>query len=372
MKRLLLLFTCFATMSLAATETIKVYNRTNGGFVIVEGEEIIGFSDHGSFNQLPDNARGFLRSAGITEMPVAGTAPAAIEKQLQATADVEVGPLLGDIAYDQGIPYNLETPVYKGFNCYTGCVATAMVQIMAYHQHPKECHGSISYKTATLNITISENLEGYKPDWNNILHRYDGEYTPAQAQAIADLMYAAGVTVQMDYNIDGSGAMSNYVAPALASHFDFDMHVERVTKSDYVDTEWHALLQSEIDAGRPIYYSSSQQQGDGHAYVCDGYKLQAGYEKYPFYHFNWGWGGTADGWFRLNKLNAKITPDGDELDISYNQAAVIHIAPNGQLPIDHVRDINPDAPIYDILGREVSETLPRGIYIQNGYKILVK
>lgn len=373
MKKLYLLLACCVTITLTASENVKVYNRANGGFVIVEGEDIIGFSDQGSFNNLPDNARGFFRSAGLTETPVAGIAPEAIEKQLQATADVEVGPLLADIAFDQGAPYSNETPIYKGYHCLTGCVATAMVQIMAYHQHPKVCSGSVSYKTSTLNITINKSLDGYKPDWQNILHQYKGsEYNEAQAQAIADLMYAAGVTVEMDYNIDGSGAFSENVGPALASHFDYDMDVERVLKSDFVDADWHALLQKELDAKRPMYYSSTQQEGPGHAYVCDGYQIKAGYEKYPYYHFNWGWGGDANGWFMLNKLNAKITQGGEELNISFNQAAVIHIAPTGTLPIENVYQVNENAPIYDILGREVTETLPGHLYIQNGYKILVK
>ena len=363
---------CITTLSLSAQENVKVYNRANGGFVIVDGEEIIGFSNHGSFSQLPDNARGFLRSQGFENMPVVGMAPEAIEKALNATADVEVGPLLGDIMYDQGAPYNNATPVYKGHHCPTGCVATAMVQIMAYHQFPKECKGSVSYKTETLNITINESLDGYKPDWANILHKYEGEYTDAQAKAIADLMYKAGVTVHMDYDEGSSGAMSQMVPPALASHFGYDMQVERVLRSDFLDTEWHALLQSEIDAKRPIYYSSTQQQGSGHAYVCDGYQIKAGYEKYPYYHFNWGWGGTADGWYLLDKLKAKITIDGEELDIRFNQAAVVYIAPAGTLPIDNITNVDENAPIYDLFGREVTETLPRHIYIQNGYKILVK
>lgn len=374
MRKLFLLLACVVTIALTAAENdVRVYNRTNGGFVIVEGEDIIGFSDHGTFATLPDNARGFLRSVGLSEMPVVGVAPKTIEEKLQAASDVEVGPLLGNIAFDQDVPYNNETPVYKGYHCPTGCVATAMVQIMAYYKFPKECHGSVSYKTPTLNITINKDLEGYKPDWSNMLPVYAvGEYNDAQAKAVADLMYAAGVSVEMDYNSDGSGAFSDNVAQALASHFDYDMEVERKLRSEYTDTEWHNLLQSELNAGRPMYYSSTQQEGAGHAYVCDGYQIKAGYEKYPYYHFNWGWGGSANGWFQLSNLRTKITQDGEELDIRFNQAAIIHIAPKGTLPIDNVYNVNENAPIYDILGREVTETLPGHLYIQNGYKIFVR
>ena len=384
MRKLVLFLLCSVSLALAAEESFKVYNRANGGFVIMEGDEIVGYSNHGSFDQIPDNAKGFLRSVGIKDslFQVSGfrfqdgkIAPERVEKMLAAMADVEVGPILGDIAYDQGAPYNNETPVYKGHHCPTGCVATAMVQIMDFYKHPKVCHGSVSYKTATLNITISKNLEGYEPDWANILPAYQGDYTEAQGKAIADLMFAAGASVEMDYNEGGSGTQSMKVAPAMAGHFDYDEAAEFVSKSDYVDADWHNLLQSEINAGRPLYYSSTQQQGDGHAYVCDGYQIQEGYEKYPFYHFNWGWGGLANGWFRLNKLHAKITMDGDELDISYNQHTIIHLAPKGTLPIenvDNVTGVDGDAPMYDIYGRVVTEPQAGHLYIQNGYKIFVR
>ena len=248
-----------------------------------------------------------------------------------------------------------------------------MAQIMAYYQYPKECHGSISYKTETLNITVEKNLEGYKPDWANILKTYKpGSYTGQQADAIADLMSACGAAVHMDYNWDGSGANSEDVPGAMSQYFGYDIKSDFVIKSDYTDAQYHEMLQNELRAGRPIYYSSTQQVGAGHAFVCDGFRIQEGYEKYPEYHFNWGWGGEANDWVRLNKLAAKITMSGEVLDISYNQKCILNLFPTNWQAVEQVEaGLDSNAPIYDIFGRRVTETIPGQIYIQNGKKFFV-
>ncbi len=284
-----------------------------------------------------------------------------------------VGPLLKDIAFDQGAPYSNNTPVVKGYNCPTGCVATAMAQIMAFYQYPKECHGSISYTTESLNIKVNKNLEGYKPDWENILPTYTtGNYTSKQGEAIADLMSACGAAVHMDYNWDGSGALSEDVPGAMSQYFGFDVNSDFVIKSDYTDAQYHEMLQNELRAGRPIYYSSTQQVGAGHAFVCDGFRVQEGYEKYPEYHFNWGWGGDANDWVRLNKLAAKITIAGEVLDISYNQKCILKLHPSNWTSIEETEAAyDSNAPIYDIFGRRVAEPVPGQIYIQNGKKFYV-
>ena len=376
-KNLFLLILCLLPALLAFAEKAEqahVFNRANGGFVIVdENNDIVAFSDKGTITDLPESAQVFLQSAGLTPHMTNQHAPATIEALLHAATTDSVGPLLGDIAYDQDGPYNGKTPIIAGYHSPTGCVATAMTQIMAYYQHPKECHGAVSYKTSTLNIPINENLEGYKPDWDNILPAYPyGQYSKTQADAIADLMYAAGVAIHMDYNRASSGAISDDVGTVMATHFDYDIAIEFVAKADYTDADWHNILQGELKAGRVMYYSSQQREGAGHAYVCDGYKVQEGYEKYPFYHFNWGWSGVADGWYRLNKLTAKIEIGGEELEISQNQRAYINIRPKDNTPIELVEVTTSDAPIYDLFGRQVSELIPGQIYIQSNRKFIAQ
>ena len=198
----------FVLQSLGAERvSATMYPRPEGGFVLVEDATslIIGFSDKGSVSQLSNDARQVFEEWGL-DVRVSAQAPQAdLLTQLAAEVTDSVGPLLGDIKFGQGDPFRGKTPIRNNQHCLAGCVAVAMAQIMTYYRHPEVCHGSISYKTETLNITVSLDLEGYRIDWDNILPNYLNGYSSAQAEAVADLLYACGATTRMDYNLDGSG-----------------------------------------------------------------------------------------------------------------------------------------------------------------------
>lgn len=359
------------------TRQVTVYSRPNGGYVMVDAQgDIIGFSDKTYAQDISAYIQDAFKDMGMDIQSTPQVAPQHIEAILTAEVIDSIGPLLGGIEFDQGAPYNNMAPVVGGKRCVAGCVAVAMAQIMTYYQHPQNgCKGSISYKTATLNKTINVNMEDERFDWKNILPTYKEDYTEEQAAAVAKLVYYCGVAAHMDYNVGGSGTNSDYVVSALYAHFDYDVKLRRVYRDGdgYTDSEWHELLQSELKVKCPFYMSSQQQEGSGHAYVCDGYKIIKGMEKYPYYHMNWGWNGQLDGWFMLNRLRpGEDNPEGFT-DLSFNQSIIYNIRPNGYTPIENVVVTRPENDVtYDILGRRVNEMKAGNIYIRNGKKFVAE
>ena len=195
-----------------------------------------------------------------------------------------VTPLL-TTTWDQDTGYNTDCP-----GGYTGCVATAMAQIMNYHEYPVTGVNWHTYNHPTYGeqkvFFASVNY-----DWANMP---DDSGNPA----VATLMRHCGVAVDMDYSTAGSGARSADVPMALANYFAYDQGVDYVEKAEYsTDAEWITLLKTELDVSRPILYSGSGT-GGGHAFVFDGYDATDNF------HVNWGWSGNSNGYFAIGALNA--------------------------------------------------------------------
>lgn len=372
-KFILFLFALCSTGFACAEEALAqatMYARPEGGFVMVDDAtgELIGFSEKGTVSALSEDVKRMFADFGREVRISTEAIPAEVADMLALEVTDSVGPLLGDIQFGQGDPFRANTPLHKNQHCVAGCVAIAMAQIMTYYRYPKTpCHGSVSYKTSTLNFTVSLDLEGHVFDWDNILPNYKNGYNKAQAAAVADLVFACGATAHMDYTLDGSGTNTDWALNALISHFDYDHSIENVARADQTDAEWHRILQAEIKAKRPMLMRSNPDTGAGHAYVLDGYYIQKGYENYPYYHFNWGWEGSEDGWFLLNNLKA------GPYDLRFNQQIIRNIMPKGQTPVDEVEaDASDNMNIYDLLGRRVDSPLSGHIYIRNGKKFLAQ
>ncbi|HPY97376.1 MAG TPA: C10 family peptidase, partial [Candidatus Cloacimonadota bacterium] len=194
--------------------------------------------------------------------------------------------------WNQGIYYNAQCPSDTqgpDGHVYAGCVATAMSQIMKYWAHPAQGQGTHSYYWSPYG-TISANFGNATYNWVAMPNNITGHNTE-----IAKLLFHAGVSVDMQYGPNGSGAYSSDVPLALTSHFGYNSQVMK-SKSSYADTQWTTMLKSELDNNRPILYAGYGPDG-GHAFVCDGYSGT------NYFHFNWGWSGSADGYFYLNALN---------------------------------------------------------------------
>lgn len=283
----------------------------NKGFAIVSGDddmpEIVGYADHGTYdaNNMPAAMAAFLNNYRATIEAVKQGNASAIKNIAEAKAlranntrtTTAVSPLLGDIKWNQSTPYNNMCPKYDDTNLSaTGCVATAMAQVMMYWKYPNELKADIQgYKTSTHELTVAGELKGQKYDWENMLPSYySGNYNQTQADAVAKLMLHCGKAVEMDYG-EESGAI---VTPDhLAKYFGYDSDLMLdLSRTCFTLAEWTAIIDKELQAKRPILYSGRTTNG-GHQFVCDGSDGNG------LYHINWGWGGYQDGYFDITILN---------------------------------------------------------------------
>lgn len=316
-----------------------VFNR-DAGFVIVSADdrapEILGYSDAGPFDvdSLPDNFRYLLNSyaaelESLAAAPEAIALPAkAVERSTQSTGK-SVAPLLGSILWDQGDPYNRQCPVMSdGGKSVVGCVATAMAQIMGYHQWPEKGTGTIpGYTTQSQGLVIDEeNIENTYYDWDHITPVYTSESTDEERNAVATLMYHCGISVGMDYGYE-SGAFSQDVPEALTTYFGYNRNMKLLNRLYYTKAEWDSIIRHELDEKRPVYYSGASAQG-GHAFVCDGYDTNG------LFHINWGWSGLSNGYFMLSNLTpAAQGTGGSNGGFNWSQAIITGIQPQ-TLPDD--------------------------------------
>ncbi len=211
--------------------------------------------------------------------------------------DGAVGPLLQttwnqDEFYNEFCPADSSAPWYAGGHAFAGCVATAMAQVMKYHNYPTQGTGSHSY-THPKYGTLYADFGATTYNWASMPNSIE-----SSNRNVATLLYHCGVSVEMDYGPDGSGAnVSYYAKNALINYFKYDSSLYYAAKADYAASAWIDMLKTELNAARPIIYVG--RGTGGHAFVCDGYKDA------DYFHFNWGWGGYLDGFFYLNDL----TPD---------------------------------------------------------------
>ena len=181
----------------------------------------------------------------------------------------------------------------------TGCVATTMAQIMKFWNYPLHGRGNTtSYYSSGNNYTVpSVNLSNATYNWYNM-----PEYIDTSNADVAGLMYDCGASVQMNYSLTGSSAWvitaDNYVCSqnSYVQYFGYDSAmIQGLERSNYATAAWINLLQTELNAGRPIQYVGSGFFG-GHTWVCDGY------DAYNLFHMNWGWSGIDDGYYNLSNL----------------------------------------------------------------------
>ena len=308
-----------------------------GGFVIVGGDEtardILGYSTHGKFNydSIPDNVRYWLLM--YDEQISQGIASSA--RPVSRVVSRATVPGLLSTTWNQDDPYNSELPSlgngYTGrYALATGCVATAMAQVMKFHEYPQHGVGSKSY-TGINNLTFEADFANTTYDWANMLDDYSSGYTATEAEAVGTLMYHCGVSVDMSYGQiynGGSGAQTRKVPQALINTFGYDKEAGVRYRDYYSDEEWEDLIYDELAAGRPVLYSASSDEG-GHAFVCHGYDSD-----YDYFTINWGWGGDCDGYYPLSGTKALTTEGtgigGSSEGSSYtrNQMVVVGVRPD--------------------------------------------
>lgn len=335
-------------------------NANSKGFTIVSGDdrlpEIVGYSSQGSYdeNNLPEGFVSFMKAyQNLYNKVNLGDAEALKnlaeikawrnKKNASAASTSAVAPLLGNIEWDQTSPYNNMCPRYDSVHvAATGCVATAMAQVMAYYKYPKQLKADIPgyvnrWNGIPMEIPTITREEGIY-DWDNMLPKYNKEANATQQQkdAVAKLMYHCGAAVQMNYGPESAASVS---ASKLAKYFGYDADLMMdLNRSTFSLDKWMQIIDTELAAGRPVLYSGQASDG-GHQFICDGKDGEG------LYHINWGWSGSQNGYFDLSLLNPEKggTGSGSSTE-GYNRlcSMTIGIAPdNGVVdaPLATVPDI---------------------------------
>ena len=308
---------------------------TENSFVLMAADDrvqpILGYSLNGPFDieNIPDNKRAWIEG-------YSNEIQYAIDHQTRATSEVTqqwrdlvegnlnvgrattaVSPLL-QTQWNQTSPYNMLCPG----GSVTGCVATAMAQIMKYWNYPEHGIGSHSYTHATYG-ELSADFQSTTYDWANMLNTYSGSSTQAQKMAVATLMYHCGVSVDMNYSPNFSGAGAAIVAEALKNYFNYSPETVFHDRAEYEDAVWINMLKADLNVNRPVWYCGVGS-GGGHAFVFDGYNSS------NYFHVNWGWGGYCDEYYSVDNLNPGPNGPGSGSTGVYNdsQGAVFGIRPS--------------------------------------------
>lgn len=277
-----------------------VFNAQNdGGFVIVSGDErtrkaVLGYSEKGHFDydNLPSNAKAWMDGyAEDIRIMRSGNIEAKASSRTNGDYPSSVKPLLGDTEWGQQSPYNDMCPIIDGQHAPTGCVATAMAQVMYYYKWPEQGHGIVEgYYISGKGVDEATDLSKSIYQWNLMLPQYTTGASKDSREAVALLLHDIGRSVHMDYDSSESGASSHYVIPVLTTNFDYDKG-GRFLQRNFCSTEkWEDVLRSEISNGRPVMYSASNGS-TSHEFVCDGYDDKG------YFYFNYGWNGASNGYY---------------------------------------------------------------------------
>lgn len=347
---------------------LYIFNSTNG-FVVVSGDKrtppILAFSDREAFsaeNVVPPAQMWLDSYAGqIVEMkqtaPVSAECHPAWTKLLQTRApmrdDVVISPLLQS-HWGQSEPYNYYCPQdFAGPNgrCVTGCVATALGQIMYYFRFPTSGVGTFTYTLPDYG-ELSANYETAVYDYDAMCD----EPTTVNT-AISKLISDCGIGMDMDYGPDGSGVHNHSAGRVLREHFKYAPTARSIFR-DSTSMDWDSLLLSHLQRHIPLYYAGwSVPDVDGHGFVCDGLKI---IDSSNYYHFNFGWEGSSDGYFYTSALNLANT------NFNLLQEIVVDAYPDTNLyQYPEIQQLVGDTTLTSVAGSFTDGSLPHLPYAAN-------
>lgn len=370
----------------ATSKNYYVFNiGNNEGFVIAAADNqvpaILGYSSRGTvlIEAMPANLKAWLDSydkqiRSIQEQGLTGSAPI-------TSTHAAISPLM-TTTWDQDDPYNQSCPDFFTYGkSVTGCVATAMAQIMYYHRNRSvsqiaatipayTCRSKWNSDDGTQQISVDAVPAGSVIDWNNMLTHYTGSETEAQKKAVADLMFYCGASVSMNYangENGGSGAYSEDVPGALKTYFGYSDNTQLASRDDYTNDSWDNLIYNELSNHRPVFYSGVTSSNGGHAFVCDGCDSDG------YYHINWGWGGYCDTYFLLSDLTPQDQGTGGSSGgYNNNQRAIIGAEPSGNVipPVQQytvsVNTLDSHLHIYDKNGNDITDDVHNGVKYDAG------
>jgi hypothetical protein len=277
-----------------------IFNGANNkGFVVISGDDrtepVLGYSTTDTYDaaSIPPNMQAFLDGYAVQIAQMDASSAAAIRR---VKKHAKIAPLI-QTKWNQISPYNDLCPNDDDTRSYTGCEATSVAQIMAYHQWPKANTTAIpAYTTETKKINVPA-LPPVKFNWDAMPESGDKD------QAVATLMRYVGQGEQMDYTSQGSNSNDGPAIYALKTYFGYDQNIKYYNRPSYTISEWDSIVYASLTESNPVLYGGCTTSG-GHSFVCDGYDGNG------LFHINWGWGGLYNSYFRLAVLNPHGTGSG--------------------------------------------------------------
>ena len=342
-----------ANSSRVSQAVYYIFN-SDQGFVIIAGDdraqEVLAYGDRQlDMKRLPENMK-FWLGTYKKQIEYLQSHPGLVVDKPKMSQNLQtptIAPML-TAEWDQSAPYYNHCPTYNGSLCLTGCPATSLSMVFYHWKYPTDPTPEVDSYLCTSLGTYIEALPSITFDWDNMLDKYTGSYTTAQADAVAWLMRYVGQEEHMDYTPSGSGAMGDDILRAVKFFgYDESARLEFKTRTDdygndtavyYNDDEWAELLQNELAEGRPVVYCGydySSWGWSGHAFNVDGYTAGTN-----TYHVNWGWSGEANGDFALNAF----TGGGSTYNIE--QQMIMGIQPPASGPAIKVKPAKLDMKAY--------------------------
>ena len=305
---------------------IYVYTYSGDkGFMLLSADDavpcLLGYSENNAFSieDMSPSTRSFLNLYAGEIQASRGCAPYKANST-RANEWAAIPPMM-TTTWDQGNPYNSLCPRINGRKSVTGCVATAMAQVMKYWEYPLTGKGSISYSPESMEETLSMDFSETTFDWASMQDSYSNGYSSLAATAVATLMKACGYSVKMKYTSSESGAYSRDISTALVNYFGYDKDTSRKSRSDFTQDQWNSMVYDNLSRIGPVIYGGNST-GGAHCFVCDGYDGNG------MFHINWGWGGVSDGYFLLNELTpSAIGTGGHYGGYNMSQDAIFNIMP---------------------------------------------
>lgn len=315
------------------TPGVYVFTRPGGGFIMVSADDaavsLLGYSDTSTFSaDAVSPSMAYWMESYASQVEWAAAHPATPSRAAATRPSrAAIAPLL-TTTWNQNKPFNLLCPESKNASaidgrCPTGCVATSTSQVMNYHKWPEKGAGSNSYSLtldgATQTVSMDFSTVTFK--WDDMLDSYAGSYTEAQGNAVATLMKAVGVAVNMNYGPNDSGASSVKAWQALFTNFGYSKSATFSQRSNYGLFDWEDLIYNSLKNDGPAILGGQSGTG-GHSFVCDGYSTDG------YFHINWGWGGTSNGYFLLTALNPSTQGiGGSQGGYNFDQDVITGIRP---------------------------------------------
>ncbi len=319
----------------ASRDEFYIFNdEANDGFVIVSAEAatptILGYSYEGSYDEtdVPEAMQAWLDSYAeqiriVTDKPHL----AAVDNQAMRES---IEPLI-KATWSQGNPYNLSCPKKNGNRCLTGCVFTAVAQIMHYYQYPSQVQKTIKADYSGFTDYQREIPAGTPLEWSKMLDSYKGTTTEAQQLAVANLMYYCGASCGAGYTGGETAGSPSIAAERLKEYFGYQGTMTSHQRFSTTYTSWQDMIYHELQHKRPVLMSGLSLSS-GHSFICDGYDYD------DFFHINWGWGGSRNGYFRLCILNySSAQQEGVSMSDAYGSGQDIVIGIHPQASDDMVQ-----------------------------------